>query len=135
MLIFRKLTFWLALLGLVAAGSLILRLRANFNEPVPPPPVAPAPKAFANSIGGAGLVEARRENTLIGVPSAGLVTEVHVKVWDRVKVGQPLLQLDTRTTLHASTVPQSDPRTGRSWPSASPARSTEPPAADQWPAG
>jgi len=105
MLIFRKLTFWLALLGLVAAGSLILRLRANFNEPVPPPPVAPAPKAFANSIGGAGLVEARRENTLIGVPSAGLVTEVHVKVWDRVKVGQPLLQLDTRD-LRASLVPQ-----------------------------
>src|SRR6516164_8270587 len=94
MSIFRKVSFYMALVGLVAAGVTVWRLRAN--EPVCPPPVAPSVKPAGRAIAASGLVEARRENTSIGVPAAGLVTEVCVKVWDCVKAGQPLLKLDDR---------------------------------------
>ncbi len=96
MILFRKISFWLALAGIAAAGSLVLRLRAGLTEAIMPPPVAPPSKPFASGIAASGIVEARRENTLIGVPVPGLVTTVHVKVWDRVEAGAPLLQLDDR---------------------------------------
>lgn len=96
MIVLRKLSFWLACLGLAAALGLVFRLRGALLEPVPPPPVPAPAKPFAKGIGASGLVESIRENTLVGVPQAGLVTEVHVKVWDRVAAGQPLLQLDER---------------------------------------
>lgn len=96
MIILRKFSFWLACLGVVAAIGLVVRLRAALVEPVPPPPVPPPTKPFARGIGASGLVEARRENTLVGVPQPGLVTAVHAAVWDRVEVGQPLLELDNR---------------------------------------
>lgn len=96
MILFRKISFWLALAGLVFAGQLILRLRANLTEPVTPPPVAPPAKPFTSGIAASGLVEARHENTLVGVPASGLVVEVPVRVWDRVTAGAPLLRLDDR---------------------------------------
>ena len=96
MILFRKISFWLALAGLFLAGQLVIRLRAGLTETVTPPPVAPPVKPFATAVAASGLVEARRENTLIGVPAPGLVTTVHVKVWDRVEAGAPLLQLDDR---------------------------------------
>ncbi len=98
MIAFRKISFYLALLGISAAVALVIRLRAN--EPVLPPPVAPPVKPASCPIAASGLVEARRENTNIGVPVPGLVTEVLVEVWDRVEAGQPLLKLDDRE-LHA----------------------------------
>jgi RND family efflux transporter MFP subunit len=94
MSVFRKISFYLAIVGLAAGGAMVWRLRAN--EPVRPPPVAPPAKPAGRAIAASGLVEARRENTSIGVPAAGLVTEVCVKVWDRVKAGQSLLKLDDR---------------------------------------
>jgi RND family efflux transporter MFP subunit len=96
MILFRKISFWLALAGLFLAGNLVVRLRAGLTEPVNPPPVAPPLKPFATAIAASGLVEARRENTSVGVPVPGLVTAVHAKVWDRVEAGAPLLQLDDR---------------------------------------
>lgn len=96
MILFRKLSFWLALGGLVFAGNLILGLRAGLDQPVLPPPVAPPAKPFVSGIAASGIVEARRENTLVGVPVSGLVTRMHVKVWDRVTAGAPLIQLDDR---------------------------------------
>lgn len=96
MILFRKISFWIALIGLFFAGSLVLRLRATLTEPVQTPPVSPAIKPFASGIAASGLVEAENENTAVGVPVSGLVTTVHVKVWDRVVAGQPLLQLDDR---------------------------------------
>lgn len=96
MMLFRKISFWLALAGLVLAGNLVLKLRANLNEPLLPPPVAPPAKPFRSAVAASGLVEARRENTLLGVPVAGVVTKVFVNVWDRVEAGAPVLQLDDR---------------------------------------
>jgi RND family efflux transporter MFP subunit len=94
MIIFRKISFYFALIGLIGAIALVVRLRAR--EPVMPPPVPPPAKPSANSLAATGLVEARRENTKIGVPSPGLVTEVCVKVWQRVEAGQPLIKMDDR---------------------------------------
>ncbi len=96
MILFRKLSFWLACFGVVGAVSLVLQLRGALLEPVPPPPVPPPSKPFARGIGASGLIESIRENTALGVPQPGLVAAVHVKVWDRVEVGQPVLQLDDR---------------------------------------
>lgn len=96
MILLRKISFWLALAGLLLTASLVARLRTNLNEPVLPPPVTPPAKLFPSAIAASGLVEALSENTQIGVPVAGLVTHVYVKVWDRVAAGAPLLQLDDR---------------------------------------
>lgn len=96
MILLRKISFWLALAGLVFAGQLIARLRADLNEPVLPPPVTPPARPFASAVAASGLVESSRENTLVGVPAPGLVTKVHVRVWDRVAAGDALLQLDDR---------------------------------------
>lgn len=95
---FRKISFYLALLGV--AGMLALVVKSAGKEPMPAPPIAPPAKPFKKGLGAAGLVEARNENTLIGTPAAGLVARVFVKVWDEVKIGQPLYELD-RTELEA----------------------------------
>ena len=93
-LIFRRLTFWLALAGMIALGLFV-----KANTTIPPMPellVAPAEKPFTHGIGASGIVEALRENTSIGVPMAALVNEVAVKVWQKVTKGEVLLQLDDR---------------------------------------
>ncbi len=92
--ILNRVTVWLALLGVVSAFALMVRLRAE--KPVLPPPVPPPAKPYATAVAGSGIVEASRENTAIGVPAPGLVQRVCVKVWDRVEPGQPVLQLDDR---------------------------------------
>lgn len=60
------------------------------------PPAPPPQTAFAESIGAVGLIEPRSENVAISPPLPGLVTQVFVKVGDRVKAGQPLFALDDR---------------------------------------
>lgn len=100
MILLRKVSFWLGLAGLGGAAALVYSQRAEFDRPAPPPPVAPAVKpAGRGTIGAAAIVEALHENTSVGVPVSGLVTTVHVKVWDRVEAGAPLLQLDDRELL------------------------------------
>ncbi|MFO1452164.1 MAG: efflux RND transporter periplasmic adaptor subunit [Opitutaceae bacterium] len=96
MILFKRLSFYLALLGIVGITTFVLRLRAASSEPILPPPLTPPAKPFAKAIGASGLVEARRENTLVGVPVPGLVKSVKVAVWDRVQPGAPLLELDDR---------------------------------------
>lgn len=96
MILFRQLSFYLALLGIVGIAGVVIQLRAAVTEPLQPPPVAPVAKPFPRAIGASGLVEARHENTQIGVPVPGLVAAVRVAVWDRVEAGAPLLELDRR---------------------------------------
>ncbi|WP_438480909.1 efflux RND transporter periplasmic adaptor subunit [Oleiharenicola lentus] len=105
MILFRKISFWIALAGIGFAAMLVVRLRAGLTEPVLPPPVAPPAKPFTSGIAASGLIEAQHENTNVGVPISGLVTRVHVRVWDRVETGAPLLQLDDRE-LQASLLTQ-----------------------------
>jgi HlyD family secretion protein len=55
------------------------------------------PAHFNSVIAGAGLVEAKLENIPIGSYTAGVVVQVHVKVGNVVKKGDPLFRLDDRT--------------------------------------
>ncbi len=87
-------TFYLAAAGVAAAAFLVVRLHSE--PPLPPPPVAPPEKPYASNIAASGIIEALSDNVAIGVPEAGLVSHVHVKVWDTVVTGQPLLTLDDR---------------------------------------
>jgi HlyD family secretion protein len=68
------------------------------NQPVlgGDPPVAPPVKPYAESVAATGILEALSENVSIGVPIAGLVSEVFVKVNDVVKKDQALFKLDDR---------------------------------------
>jgi HlyD family secretion protein len=92
--LFRRITFWMCLAGLF---GLVMLVRATTTvPPMPEPPVKPAEKPFSKGIGSSGIIEALRENTQIGVPEAGIVQEIPVKVWDRVKRGDVLLRLDDR---------------------------------------
>jgi len=98
-----RFSFYLSVAGMFFAGLMVLRLSAQ--DPVPPPPHDPPSNPFTHSVAAAGLVEAQGENIALGVPVAGLVTGVSVKVWDKVELGQPLLQLDDRE-LKASLIGQ-----------------------------
>lgn len=90
----KKPTIFLAAAGIAAATLMVVRLRSE--PPMPPPPITPPTKPYAASIAASGIIEALSENIAIGVPEAGLVTQVYVKVWDHVVAGQPLFTLDDR---------------------------------------
>jgi len=61
-----------------------------------PPPIEPARSPFANTVAGAGIVEAQTENIEVGATMPGLVIEVFVKVHDQVRAGDKLFKLDDR---------------------------------------
>lgn len=85
-----------ALFGVVAIVA-VSRTQAELQMPPPgDPPVMPPQKPFVHAVAATGILEALSENVAIGVPLAGLVTEVLVKVNDPVKKDQPLLKLDDR---------------------------------------
>ena len=93
-MLLKKPTFYCAAAGVAATAILVARL--NGQSPVKPPPIDPSPKPYAVSVAASGIVEALSENVAIGVPEAGLVTKVHVKVADAVQEGEPLFTLDGR---------------------------------------
>jgi RND family efflux transporter MFP subunit len=94
MLLFRKLTFYLALAGIVASVVLVQKLR---TKPPPPPPfVEPARSPYAESVAATGILEATRENVKVATTRPGLVTRLFVEVGSRVQKGDPLFQLDDR---------------------------------------
>lgn len=93
-MLLKKATFYLAIVGICATAVMASRMSAPPKEMTPP--IDPSPKPYQVSVAASGIVEALSENVAIGVPEAGLVTKVHVKVWDSVKEGQPLFTLDDR---------------------------------------
>jgi HlyD family secretion protein len=90
----RKISFYFAVGGIVALTMLVKSL--SQTPAMPAPPIKPVTKPAAHAIAASGLVEARNENTNIGVPMPGLVTSVNVKVWQQVKKNDVLMQLDDR---------------------------------------
>lgn len=64
--------------------------------PVAQPIVAPAHPPFKKYIAGSGIVEASTENVEISTPVPGVVTDVYVKVGQRVNKGEPLLRIESR---------------------------------------
>ena len=92
-----KKRFLLFALALAGAGAALQLTRGTATEtPIKPPPYEPATRDKDGLIAAAGLVEAVAENTLLGSPTSGTIAKVHVRVWDQVKVGDPILTLDDR---------------------------------------
>lgn len=89
------------MIPLAAAGGLTLAVLTVVEGSRPPDPAkpiaAPARSPFDNFIAGAGLIEPSSENIAIGTPVAGIVTDIFVKVGDRVKKDDALFQIDTRS--------------------------------------
>lgn len=94
MILFKRVSFWLALLGLVAALQLV-RVQGQ-KAPNPGPVSEPARSPYPKTVAATGLIEAARENVKIASPKPALITKVFVKAGDSVKAGDPLFQLDER---------------------------------------
>jgi multidrug resistance efflux pump len=93
------------LLPIAAVAMLLFAVyhvvKAQQTPPKLPPPVSPARSPFGAGVAGAGLVEAETENISIGTNLPGVVTEVLVKVGQKVKgdrnfTGDILFRLDDR---------------------------------------
>ncbi len=93
-MIFKRLSFYLALVGI--AGGVVLVLRQREVQPVPPPLSEPTRSPYKDFVAATGIIEAKRENVAIATPRPGLVTKVFVEVGSSVTQGQPLLHLDNR---------------------------------------
>jgi HlyD family secretion protein len=87
-------------LPLIALGLLIFAVQHVINsrpvEKKVEPPVTPASSPFANTVAGAGIVEAQTENIVVGTTLPGLVTDVFVVVGQKVGMGDKLFKLDDR---------------------------------------
>lgn len=94
MIIFRRLSFYLAIAGVILAIVLIQKLENT--ESNPHYLVEPAVNPYEKTVAASGIIEAIDKNIEIGVPQSGLVKNIYVKVWDKVKQGQPLFCLDNR---------------------------------------
>lgn len=90
----KQTTLYFAAGGIIATVLMVLHLHSA--TPTPTPPIHPPEKPFQSSLAASGIVESLSENIAIGVPVAGLVTEVHVAVSDRVAAGQALFTIDRR---------------------------------------
>ncbi len=94
MILFQRISFWLALCGV---GAVLLLLKGQGNPlPNPGPVSAPPRSPYARTVASTGLIEASRENVKVAAPREGLVTRVFVKVGDAVKASDPLFQIDDR---------------------------------------
>jgi HlyD family secretion protein len=81
----------------VMAIMFVSQSQAEKQMPPPgDPPIMPPQKPFVESVAATGILESLSENVAIGVPLPGLITEVMVKVNDKVKKDQVLLKLDDR---------------------------------------
>ncbi|MFN4874795.1 MAG: efflux RND transporter periplasmic adaptor subunit [Akkermansiaceae bacterium] len=85
-----------AMFGVMA---IIFVSQTQAEKQMPPPgdpPIMPPQKPFVESVAAPGILESLSENVAIGVPLPGLITEVMVKVNDKVKKDQVVLKLDDR---------------------------------------
>lgn len=64
------------------------------TNPPSPPPVS----SYAQTVAAVGLVETSTENIAVGTEIAGVVSNVYVDVGDRVKAGDALFSIDSRST-------------------------------------
>jgi RND family efflux transporter MFP subunit len=93
MVIFRSLTFYLAIAGIVLAVIFMKKMTTPGPDPVH---LQPAINPYEKTVAAAGIIEAIDKNIEIGIPHSAIVKEVYVKVGDPVKQGQILFRLDDR---------------------------------------
>lgn len=94
MILFKKITFYLALVSIIAMAAQVWRL--SQRPPPPPPPVQPPVKPAHTGIGASGLIEAIHDNLDVGAAAPGLVTAVPVQVGQRIAKGDVLFSVDDR---------------------------------------
>jgi HlyD family secretion protein len=93
-MLFKQASVWLALLGIVLVGAMVVK-----DTKTSPPPQSPLPlphKPFAHCIGASGIVESRDKDTNVGVTVPGVILKMYVKPGDTVAAGDPLFQVDDR---------------------------------------
>ena len=95
-MLFKKISFYLAVAGILGTIYLVRELRKT--PPAPPPAVEPARSPYVNFVAGTGIIEASRENVKIGAPKGGLIQKIFVQVGSKVKLGEPIILLDDRET-------------------------------------
>src|SRR5438309_522176 len=93
-MLFKRVSFYLAVAGIFGVVSLVHQLRQT--PPRPAPAQEPARSPYTNSVAATGIIEAVRENVKIGAPKGGLIQKIFVEAGSRVKAGEPLLELDSR---------------------------------------
>lgn len=94
-MIFKRLSFWIALVGIVSIFFLVKKLQ--YQPPAPPPLAEPTRSPYKSAVAATGIIEASRENVKISTIRAGMIAKIFVQVGSVVKKGDPLLQLDDRT--------------------------------------
>ncbi len=94
MIILKRLSIWMALLGM--GFTIWILLGAAKKEPMPTPVAEPPRAPYSHSVAASGIIEAVNENVRIAPPVAGLITKMFVTVGDQVTEGAPLFQLDDR---------------------------------------
>ncbi|MBM4126279.1 MAG: HlyD family efflux transporter periplasmic adaptor subunit [Nitrospira sp.] len=94
MIIGKRLSVWLALLGIGFTAWVLIG--ANKHEPMPTPISDPPRSPYPHTVAASGIIEAVNENVRIAPPVAGLITKVFVKVGEQVNEQAPLFQLDER---------------------------------------
>ncbi len=77
-----------AMLMTVAAGDKTFPVAAPLAQPARPP--------FADTVSGAGLVEASTQNLAVAAPLAGVITRVYVAAGQQVAANAPLFTLDEK---------------------------------------
>src|ERR1700759_4024788 len=92
--LFKRVSFYFAVAGIIGTVYLVRQLQKT--PPAPPPAAEPARSPYSNSVAATGIIEATRENVKIAAPKGGLIQKVFVQVDGKVKLGDPLLQLDDR---------------------------------------
>ncbi len=86
MILFRKISFYLALVGLTATIIIVRKLSAAIPTPVPL--AEPSRSPFKRTVAATGIIEARRENVKIGATKSGLIARVMVEAKDETAVGE-----------------------------------------------
>ncbi|GJL64275.1 MAG: hypothetical protein NPIRA04_29290 [Nitrospirales bacterium] len=94
MMIFKRLSFWIAVGGVILTVTTLWGARET--PPAPPPLEEPPRNPYSSTVAASGIIEAVNENVRIAPPVSGLVTKVDVQVGDHVRQNQSLFQLDDR---------------------------------------
>lgn len=93
-MLFKRLSFYLALLGVIGTVYLVRKMA---QKPPPPPPAAePSRSPYPSAVAATGMIESTRENVKVATLKAGLVQKVFVEAGSRVKQGDPVFQIDDR---------------------------------------
>ena len=94
LLLLRKPSFYLAVIGIIAAAILMVKMRKE--PPVAMPLVDPPRSPYEAAVAGAGIIESINENVKIAPSVNGVVSRVAIEVGQLVEQGDLLFEIDLR---------------------------------------